>query len=187
MLPTLAGSHIPCALHGGDLTQRTIDFPHKSHHLRGIRSENLDTRHRIPRHILVLLLQRVFSGIFQVFLCILGDMTQVRCARRSDFPQWRLPSGRLVRGSVRHLCAAVCAHKCRYCSSSPPLAQVYRKVGQRRRRGRNAAQGNGRAAAGGGGRGGRDVRREEKEEKAVSEELKEEEPAKKGGKIISLD
>ena len=101
-------------------------------------------------------------------------MTQVRraAAQRLSPVAEPLPSGRL-----EVVCGSVRAHKCRYCSSSPPLAQVYRKVGQRRRRGRNAAQGNGRAAGGGGGAegggGGRDVRREEKEEKAVSEELEE--------------
>ena len=102
-------------------------------------------------------------------------MTQVRraAAQRLSPVAEPLPSGRL-----EVVCGSVRAHKCRYCSSSPPLlAQVYRKVGQRRRRGRNAAQGNGRAGRGGGG----DVRREEKEEKAFSEELEEEKPARKGG------
>ena len=120
-------------------------------------------------------------------------MTQVRraAAQRLSPVAESLPSGRL-----EVVCGSVRAHKCRYCSSSPPLlAQVYRKVGQRRRRGRNAAQGNGRAGGaggrgggagagggGGGGAGGRgDARIEEKEEKAFSEELEEEEPARKGG------
>ena len=49
------------------------------------------------------------------------------------------PSGRAA--AIWQVGGGGCAHKCRYCSSSPPLAQVYRKVGQRRRRGRNAAQG----------------------------------------------
>ena len=54
-------------------TERTIDFPHKSHHLLlQIRWPYLDKGQCKQSHIQILL-PRVFSGIFQVFPGILGD------------------------------------------------------------------------------------------------------------------
>ena len=71
---------------------------------------------------------KVFLAFFLHSWAFLEDMTQLR--RAATFPSgraaaiWQVGDLDVVCGSVRSVRGSVRAHKCRYCSSSPPLAQV---------------------------------------------------------------
>ena len=108
LLPTLGGSHIPCAPHGGDMTQPpATDFPQKSHPLQNQRSRFGKRKHLFRGTFPI-------KSIFSLFFAFLGIFRRYDAAEaRGDFPQWQsrshLAGWRLGRG-VRQ--CAQCARQC---------------------------------------------------------------------------